>query len=118
MISRRGVIQGLIAAAVGAASGLAPVSLGARTIPWRNWSGSQRCYPAYRVAPASVDELREVIVASAGTVRPVGAGHSFTPLVPTDDTIISMSRLSGLVEADRASLQATLASGAAEVPRR
>lgn len=111
MISRRALIQALVAAAVGAAGGLAPVSLGARTIPWRNWSGSQLCYPASRVAPSSVEALREVIAGSAGTLRPVGAGHSFTALVPTDDTIISLSRLSGIVDADRESLQATLWAG-------
>ena len=111
MISRRGVIQTLVAAAVCTTGGVIPAAFGARPIPWRNWSGSQLCYPAHRVAPASVEALREVISSTAGTVRPVGAGHSFTPLVPTDDTIISLSRLSGIVDADRASLQATLWAG-------
>ncbi|MCP4840613.1 MAG: FAD-binding protein, partial [Halieaceae bacterium] len=90
---------------------MVPAALGARPIPWRNWSGSQVCYPAQRVAPASVEELREVISGTAGTVRPVGSGHSFTPLVPTDDTIISLSRLSGIVDVDPESLQATLLAG-------
>ncbi len=111
MISRRGVIQALVAAAVCTTGGMVPAALGARPIPWRNWSGSQACYPAQRVAPASVEELREVISGTAGTVRPVGSGHSFTPLVPTDDTIISLSRLSGIVDVDPESLQATLLAG-------
>ena len=111
MISRRGVIQALVAAAVCTTGGMVPAALGARPIPWRNWSGSQVCYPAQRVAPASVEELREVISGTAGTVRPVGSGHSFTPLVPTDDTIISLSRLSGIVDVDPESLQATLLAG-------
>ena len=111
MISRRGVIQALVAAAVCTTGGMLPAALGARPIPWRNWSGSQVCYPARRVAPASVEELREVISGTAGTVRPVGSGHSFTPLVPTDDTIISLSRLSGIVDVDPESLQATLLAG-------
>ncbi len=111
MISRRGVIQTLVAAAVCTTGGIIPAAFGARPIPWRNWSGSQLCHPAHRVAPASVEELREVISNTAATVRPVGAGHSFTPLVPTDDTIISLSRLSGIVDTDRESMQATLWAG-------
>jgi FAD-linked oxidoreductase len=44
-------------------------------------------------------------------MRPVGAGHSFTPLVPTDGDIISLARLSGLVGHDAATLQATFHAG-------
>jgi len=56
-------------------------------IPWKNWSGSQVCYPEFRKAPATIEELRSLITAAKGKIRPVGAGHSFMPLVPTDDTI-------------------------------
>ena len=63
------------------------------------------------MAPASVHELQELIATASGTVRPVGAGHSFSPLVPTDDTIVSLSRLSGLVSHDPQRLQATLWAG-------
>jgi len=41
----------------------------------------------------------------------VGAGHSFTPLVPTDDTIVSLSRLSGLIDHDAKTLQSTFWAG-------
>lgn len=106
----------MVAAAIGskvwplqaAADAQAPT---ARRIPWRNWSGSQQCLPAARTAPASVAQLQELIATSSGVVRPVGAGHSFTPLVPTDDTIVSLSRLSGLISHDPQSLQATLWAG-------
>lgn len=93
----------------GAATG-APAG-GARRLPWRNWSGSQQCLPAARVAPASVAELQELVAGAEGVVRAVGAGHSFTALVPTDGTIVSLSRLSGVLSHDPAALQATLWAG-------
>jgi len=82
-----------------------------RRIPWRNWSGSQECFPAARKAPSSVAELQELVRAAPGIVRPVGAGHSFMPLVPTNDTIISLSRLAGVVEHDEQSNTALIWSG-------
>jgi FAD-linked oxidoreductase len=115
MIKRRSVLAALIAAAAGsqvvprvlAATEAAP----ARPIPWRNWSGSQQCLPAARSAPATVAELQELIASAKGTVRAVGAGHSFTALVPTDGTIVSLSRIGGVVSHDSQTLQATLWAG-------
>jgi FAD-linked oxidoreductase len=115
MIKRRSVLAALIAAAAGsqvvprvlAATEAAP----ARPIPWRNWSGSQQCLPAARSAPATVAELQELIASAKGTVRAVGAGHSFAPLVPTDGTIVSLSRIGGVVSHDSQTLQATLWAG-------
>jgi len=110
------MLQLLVASALGTsafpASVLsAPPGPTSRRLPWRNWSGSQHCLPAHRAAPASVAELQELIRSAKGTIRPVGSGHSFTPLVPTDGTIVSMSRLSGLVSDDPERLQATLWAG-------
>lgn len=82
-----------------------------RRIQWRNWSGSQSCYPSARKAPKSVTELQEIVTSAKGTVRPVGAGHSFMPLVPTDDTIVSLSRMSGVIDHDEASQQAVILAG-------
>ena len=94
----------------GAATG-SPADGAARRLPWRNWSGSQQCLPAARVAPASVAELQELVAGAEGVVRAVGAGHSFTALVPTDGTIVSLSRLSGVLSHDPGTLQATLWAG-------
>jgi FAD-linked oxidoreductase len=114
MISRRSFLNSLMAAA---ATTVAPQWAWANTggqanrIPWRNWSGSQVCYPEFRKAPATVAEVQELVSTAKGCVRPVGAGHSFMPLVPTDDTILSLSRLSGVVSHDPISHQATLWAG-------
>lgn len=116
MMKRRSMITALVSAAVGA--GINPgIALGAgtpvskRRIPWRNWSGSQKCLPGARKAPASVAELQQLITSTTGTIRPVGAGHSFSPLVPTDGTIVSLSRMSGVVSHNPESLQATVWAG-------
>ncbi len=117
MIKRRNMISALVAAAIGTqlpvslATAATPAGAAPRRLPWRNWSGSQRCLPQARLAPASVEELQELVVSAAGPVRAVGAGHSFSPLVPTDGTIVSLSRLSGLVAHDPDALQATLWAG-------
>jgi FAD-linked oxidoreductase len=116
VIKRRNLLAALVATAVGSQAGpwrayaAAETAVG-RPIPWRNWSGSQQCMPAARSAPATVAQLQELIVSAKGAVRAVGAGHSFTPLVPTDGTIVSLSRLSGLISHDPQSLQATLWAG-------
>ncbi len=105
-LDRRQLLQ--IAGAL-AASGLAPRALAA-PIPWRNWSGSQYCQPNSRLAPANLAELQE-IVAGSSRLRPVGAGHSFTPLVPTDGDIVSLARMSGLADHNADTLQATFHAG-------
>ncbi|SFL95599.1 D-arabinono-1,4-lactone oxidase [Marinobacter zhejiangensis] len=80
-------------------------------LPWKNWSGSQISYPVNRLAPASVAELQEQVRNATGVIRAVGSGHSFSALVPTDDTLISLNRLSGILSHDDTRLQATIAAG-------
>lgn len=117
MLNRRGMLSALVAAALGtpmlgrSLTALAVDSNGTRRIPWRNWSGSQQCFPEARVAPASIADLQQLLRETRSIVRPVGAGHSFTPLVPTDGTIVSLSRLSGVVSHDAQRLQATVRAG-------
>ena len=112
MLSRRHFLTSLVA--VAAAQTISPtISFAAekRRIPWRNWSGSQQCFPEFRKAPSSVAELQEIITSSKGVIRPVGSGHSFSALVPTDDTLVSLSRMSGIVDHNPDKLQATIQGG-------
>ena len=47
-----------------------------------------------RVArPRSHDELIELVAGAQGPIRMVGAGHSFTALVPTPGTVLSLDHL-------------------------
>ena len=82
-----------------------------RPIPWRNWSGVQSCLPLERLAPSSLDELVQIIRRASGKIRPVGSGHSFSALVPTDDTLLSLSHFSGLLTHDAQTLQAEFGGG-------
>ncbi|WP_371921403.1 MULTISPECIES: D-arabinono-1,4-lactone oxidase [unclassified Pseudomonas] len=82
-----------------------------RLIPWRNWSGAQSCLPAARLAPKDLDELVQMVTRAEGRIRPVGSGHSFSALVPTDGTLLSLSFFSGLLDHDPASLQAEFGGG-------
>jgi len=84
---------------------------GNRRIKWQNWSGGQSCLPAARLAPASADELAGILASSPKPIRAVGTGHSFTALVPTDGTILSLDRLNGLIEVNHDTLEATVGAG-------
>lgn len=112
MLSRRHFLTSLVTIAASQAftPGLLSAA-GKKKIPWRNWSGSQQCFPSARKAPANLQELQQVITESQGVIRTVGAGHSFTPLVPTDDTILSLSRMTGVISHNAETLEATVHGG-------
>ncbi|MET0777265.1 MAG: D-arabinono-1,4-lactone oxidase [Pseudomonas mandelii] len=97
--------------ALGSTSALAEFLRAPRLIPWRNWSGGQSCLPAARLAPKSLDELTQVIRQAPGKVRPVGSAHSFSALVPTDGTLLSLSYFTGLLDHNAQTLQAEFAAG-------
>lgn len=84
---------------------------GKRRLPWQNWSGFQHCVPNAIHAPTTEAEVAQLLRDATGTVRPVGAAHSFTGLVPTDDTIISIRRLAGLRDHDAVAMTATFGAG-------
>jgi len=90
---------------------MAQLARAPRLVPWRNWSGGQSCLPQARLAPKSLDELVQVIRQTSGRIRPVGSGHSFSALVPTDGTLLSMSFFNGLLEHDAQTQQAEFAAG-------
>jgi L-gulonolactone oxidase len=69
---------------------------------WRNWAGDQACTPASFERPASIEEVAEAVVRSQ-EVRVAGAGHSFTPAVLTDGTLLSLDRMDRVLDVDRSS---------------
>lgn len=70
---------------------------------FRNWSGSIAFTPEQTAEPTSERDVIK-LVKKAGrkgrSMRPVGSGHSSTPLMNTDDVLVSLSRMAGVVEAD------------------
>lgn len=83
---------------------------------WSNWSGSEHAWPAARHAPASEAELAGLMARAAAPIRAVGAGHSFTGLVPTDATLVSLDRMSGIVSHDAALHRASVRAGTRLAP--
>jgi L-gulono-1,4-lactone dehydrogenase len=72
---------------------------------WSDWSGRQHCSPARVLRPATEDELAAGVRAAASdglVVRPVGSGHSFTPLCVTDGVQVDVSLLDRLLDVDEA----------------
>lgn len=78
---------------------------------WRNWGGNLTASPAQILAPQSEDEVVDILRNTKGGIRPVGSGHSWSGLVPTDETIVTLDRLSGLVDHNPDTLQAEVLGG-------
>ncbi|GGH47921.1 D-arabinono-1,4-lactone oxidase [Microbacterium album] len=81
---------------------------------FRNWSGSLEFEYARRERPRSEEEIQEIVRAAreeGRTVRPVGSGHSSTPLVETDGVLVDFEHLHGLTAHDEDALTATLLPG-------
>ncbi|WP_341718721.1 D-arabinono-1,4-lactone oxidase [Micromonospora sp. FIMYZ51] len=70
--------------------------------PFVNWSGSLAFTPAGYAEPTTEEEVRELVLRareSGTTLRPIGSGHSSSPLVRTDDgTLVSLDRLAGVID--------------------
>ena len=69
---------------------------------WSNWSGFVTAEPRLIASPADAGELGDLVRTAPGPIRVVGAGHSFTPLVKSQGTILSLERLEGLVSHESA----------------
>src|SRR5690606_27377656 len=78
------------------------------SIAWRNWSGSVIARNAKIMKPRGLAELADAIRTAPGPIRIAGAGHSFTPLVETEGTMLDLDRFQGLVSHDAIALQATV----------
>lgn len=109
-LTRRDVLGGLAAAGVIGVPGALRASIEG-PVAWRNWSGGQMAHPVARFAPASEDELIAFLSRGRGALRPVGAGHSFSPLVPTDGQLLVLDRLSGRIGHDPVARTATFGAG-------
>lgn len=77
---------------------------------WSNWSGLQSSNPRQILYPENIAELQE-IVKNNPKIRVVGAGHSFTPLVCTDESLLSLDHISGVEKSDLAHCQSTIFAG-------
>lgn len=70
---------------------------------WRNWSGTAQSKPSSVVAPESAAEVASAVTEAAargGTVRMVGAGHSFTSVAAPEDVMLIPRRLNAVRSVD------------------
>ena len=120
MIQRRDLLKTLVMASLTSAlpgaflftdKALANNQTSPARFPWKNWSGNQQCFPATRAAPKSMAELSDIIRHAKGSIRAVGSGHSFSELVPTDQTLISIRNLNGIDSIDQKVQTATIWAG-------
>lgn len=108
-LSRRAMLLRTLAATAAAVTGHRSGAQTTSSLPWRNWSGGQSSTPAGRFAPASEEALQSFLATTHGALRPVGAGHSFSGLVPTNGHLVVLDRIAGLTGHDAAS--ATFGAG-------
>ncbi|BCL77836.1 FAD-binding oxidoreductase [Ktedonobacteria bacterium brp13] len=81
---------------------------------WQNWSGSVSAHPRIIEQPHTIDELARTIGdygRSGRHVRVVGSGHSFTPLVQTDDILLSLAHIQGIDTIDNDQSTVTVLAG-------
>lgn len=86
---------------------------GRHSASWSNWAGNVTDSAAV-LCPRTQDELVEMVHSSAAAgrrIRPVGSGHSFTPIAQAGDTRLSLRHLSGIVAADRATGRVRVLAG-------
>jgi L-gulono-1,4-lactone dehydrogenase len=87
---------------------------GARNGEWRNWAGDQSCHPLQTVEPATAEDLARAVTAAAAAGRTVcvaGSGHSFTEAAMTDDVLVRLGGMRGVLDADTASGLVRVAGG-------
>lgn len=68
--------------------------------PWSNWSGNQSSSPSARLRPEDTEQLSQMIKDSSQRIRLVGAGHSFSGLVPTNESLLSLAYFNGVNHID------------------
>lgn len=84
------------------------------TNEWINWSGSVRFKPRLIEKPNDENELKELVRKSINEEKDIkicGAGHSSTPLMKTNQTIISQDNFKGLVDFDKEKKQVKVLPG-------
>lgn len=81
---------------------------------YSNWSGSVKFNPHQILKPSSIEEVQKIVKEAynnGAQIRLVGSGHSFTPLIETNQILMSLDNLQGLVSSDKNLCQAEVYAG-------
>ncbi|HEY9293925.1 MAG TPA: D-arabinono-1,4-lactone oxidase [Microlunatus sp.] len=84
------------------------------TTGWRTWGRTEHGAPTEWLTPSHVGEVAETVrmaITDQRRIKPVGSGHSFSPIAVTDDIQLDLRRLSGLQAADVDHGQVTIGAG-------
>ncbi|MFD2117864.1 D-arabinono-1,4-lactone oxidase [Paenibacillus yanchengensis] len=81
---------------------------------FRNWSRNVVVTPAEIVYPASIEEVQQLVrtcYENGHYLRVVGSGHSFTPVASSDQILVSLDRMQGIIAIDKQSYTAEVWGG-------
>jgi FAD/FMN-containing dehydrogenase len=81
---------------------------------WTNFSRTLSCQPAQYVYAEDVEHVSKAVKTAAETkqqIRPVGASHSYSPVVATDGIIVDVSTLRGVTDLDPVKRRVTVGAG-------
>ncbi len=78
---------------------------------WMNWAGNQKSTPSSIFWPDSEAELADRIRSTQQRIRPVGSGHSFSGVAPSEGMMVNVGGLDGLRSFDNETGEATFGAG-------
>jgi FAD/FMN-containing dehydrogenase len=83
---------------------------------WSNWARNQICQVDTLLKPETKQDLIDIIQknfrSSQKTIKVAGSGHSWSPLVCNNDTLISVKRLQKIINVDKKAGTITVEAGA------
>ncbi|OEH92080.1 D-arabinono-1,4-lactone oxidase [Bacillus solimangrovi] len=69
----------------------------------KNWSENVQFSPQQICKPKSIDEVVAIVKdanVAKKRIRMIGSGHSFTPLIATNDVLVSLDNMQGVISVD------------------
>ncbi|WP_256761147.1 D-arabinono-1,4-lactone oxidase [Cohnella sp. WQ 127256] len=81
---------------------------------WSNWSGIVKARPRTVIYPSHVEEVVEAVkqcCREGRSLRVLGSGHSFTAIAASNDVLLSLDRMQGILEVNNEALTATVWAG-------
>ncbi len=78
---------------------------------WIDWGRQYSAAENPVQTPRNLDELRLLLGSSEGAIRPIGAGHSFSPLVSGGGRVVSLDNFAGIRAIDHERMQVRVGAG-------
>jgi len=80
----------------------------------KNWSGNLEFHPEHIYTPESEEAIIQVIELARRnqkSLRPIGSGHSWTPLYNTDEYLLDLQDYAGITDIDASQYRMTFKAG-------